>query len=51
MPNYIPESIHKFHNNAPDNPQDAPHRWAKPTYVHATQYENPEDTSSLLPQK
>ena len=49
MVNYVPSALHKFHNKAPGKPQDAPHRFYRPTYVQVTQHENPEDSSPLLP--
>ena len=51
MPNYVPETLHKFQHKAPDKAQDAPHRCSKLTYEQATQYANPEETSPLPPNK
>ena len=49
MPNYVPAALHKFQHKVPENPQDAPHCWDRPTYGQATQHANPEDTSPILP--
>ena len=51
MPNYVPLALHDFQHKAPDKPQDAPHRWYRPTYIQATQHKNPDYTSLLLPPK
>ena len=51
MPKYLKEALHKFHQNVPQHPQDAPHSWNRPTYGTAVQYAISNDISPLLPTK
>ena len=38
MTKYVSVSIYKFQNKVPENPQDAPHHWDRPTYGQATMW-------------
>ena len=51
MPQYLKESLHKFQHPVPQNPQEEPHSWNRPTYGTAVQYYANDDISRFLPTK
>ena len=49
MPEHVKQLLHKFHHTLPITPEYAPHAHVEPTYGRQVQYEEPVDTSDLLP--
>ena len=49
IPEYVKQAIHKFQHTLPTTPEYAPHAHVAPTYGQQVQYEEPVDTSDLLP--
>ena len=51
MPNYFNAALHKFQHPTPLVSQYTPHLWNKPAYFSDTQYAEPEENLSPLPEK
>jgi hypothetical protein len=49
MPGYVENALHKFRHPQPEQPEDAPHIWNKPTYGASVQYAPQTDQQAQLP--
>ena len=51
MPTYIPKSVTRFLQSAPQNPCYAPRKWTVPAYGQCTQYAKVPDNTPPLDEK
>ena len=50
MPGYVDNALHKFSHPEPEQPEDAPHAWNRPTYGAKIQYAETPSTADTLTQ-